>query len=400
MTEDKLKSCFTWFLAFVPIITIYASPIPGLTIAEVILVGFWAVLLLNRGELKFKLNTTESAMLWFVGFVYFSFVLSSLIKGNLNEAAVIRMIRFTFYYISGALLIRRLVDYEYLFSLIMKIGKFATAFLGLQYLSFYGAHYILRGVIPFLPLYYDEYSRGNYAQAYSSFFRPTSVFLEPAHYAQFMVIAICIALWYKKDVLLAGIFSLGLIFSTSGQGLVIGVAIWIMFFVSKIFQRNKAIKKKTVIVAILCAVILPIILNCLWNTNIVQMNIKRLTSTGEASAKYARMGVLQVIVDDMSGITAWIGNGFGNVIEGNWTTPGIGYVLYGSGIIGLLLLCNYLFQAWMKGSSLARVAVIVFFLTFLEAGTFMHIQIILYMAIMQNQKECKYGISEQYYKKP
>lgn len=395
MREKRLTKFFTYFLAFVPIISIYASPFPGFTLGEVILVAFWGYLLLHRNQLTFYLDKTDTWLLGFVAFVYFSFFLSAILTGNMNTAALTRTVRYTFFYISSVFLIRRFVDCLRLFDLMIKVGIFATVYLGLQYLVYYGIHDILPGTIPGLPIYLTNYTEIDYASRYETYFRPTSIFLEPANYVQYIIPVLCIVLWYKKNFRLAAFFTLGILLSTSGQGLIIGGAVWLLFIAQTIWDsfNGRKIQKRRMLLIVAGLILSMAVISQLWQTDIVQKNLGRLSSTGDLSAANARMGSLALVIDSMQGISALIGNGFGNVIEGTWNAA-MSYVLYGTGIIGFSILMIYFGALWLTGKRFEKAMVVVFLLLFVQASIFMNIIVILYIALLKGKKDWKLQVRQ------
>lgn len=383
MKTNQTAICFTLCLAFVPLITMYASPIPGITLGELALVFFWGVFVIES-RLKVSMDSCTNKMLLFTGYIIISFLVTSLVYGFYSNA-LIRMVRYSFYYITGCFLVKKWVDYELLTRWIVRIGKIATCFIFLQYISYYVFGHILDGKVPFLPLYHNEYLELDYKTLYENLFRPTSFFLEPAHYAQFTLLALVIALWKDRHIWGALFLTAGLIYSTSAQGIVVAAVTWIIFAFYKIshFRFNA----KQVLFGLGAGAL--VIGFTLWVTRqqVFLDAVGRLSSLGKASAIYARMGVLEVIIETMTPFSAIFGHGFGNVIEGNWTTPGLGYVLYGSGIVGLILLLIYLLYAWRRGGMVAKSTVVIFLFMLVQSGVIMHIQMILYMALMQMKRE-------------
>ena len=385
MKTNRAAFCFTLFLAFVPLITIYASPIPGITLGELALVFFWAVFIIERG-LKVSVDSCTDKMLLFTGYIIIFFFATSIVYGFYPNA-LIRMVRFSFYYITGCFLVIKWVDYDLLTRWVVRIGKIATCFILLQYISYHAFGQILDGKLPFLPLYYNEYSTMDYEAIYTKMFRPTSFFLEPAHYAQFTLLALVLVLWKEKNIWWALFLSAGLLYSTSAQGIIIAAVIWVIYFFHKVSHFRFTAKQMLIGIGA-CALGIGLV-SWIVQNEVFQSVVERLSEEGEVSALYARMGVLEVIIETMTPFSMLFGHGFGNVIEGDWTTPGLGYVLYGSGFVGLILLLLYLFYAWNRGGMVAKSTVVIFLLMFVQSGVFMHIQMILYMALMQMKREEK-----------
>lgn len=379
MKNQSASRSFTAFLALSPVLSIYATPIPGLNVAEVIFLLFWVYALLSG---KLRIITTSKTNVYFfalVIFMVFSFFTMAFVKG-LEVGALIRMVRFCFYYLSAITLGSIWFELNAFNAWVKRIAVGALLFLVCQYFSYYILGKVLRGMIPGLPVYFEEYSSLDYEGIYERhFFRPTSFFLEPAHFSQYMFIALVLALWYERKLLWALAITAGLLLSTSAQGILVGVALWGMYFLRTIkhirVERNKLFLKAIGF----CAVVL--LVTKAVQSEVFSNSIGRLLDSGEQGAIHARLSGYTIVFKEMNWLSGLIGYGFGNVPPDSWL-PGLAYLLYGAGLIGVALLAGYIVSIWRNKNRVTQGMVVVFILTLIQASVFTNTMVIAYMCLM------------------
>ena len=123
---------------------------------------------------------------------------------------------------------------------------------------------------------------------------------------------------------------------------------------------NRKPHKKQVIAFILSAAVFSVAVFKLVNTEMFARSINRVFQTGEQCAAHARLGVYGELFVHMDWFSCIFGKGFGRIIEGEWM-PGLSYVFYGSGFIGVAMITGCLCRAWRRGTKFNRSMIIVFF---------------------------------------
>jgi hypothetical protein len=265
--------------------------------------------------------------------------LSLTLQEELKIDCFIRTFRY-FFYISIVFFVSSKADLFVLKQLIIAISGFSTFFIFIQFFLYQSFGYILHGFFTFLPLYVEKYASDDYTTFYENiFFRPTSFFLEPAHYSRYVLIALALLLFKKekissKDFYLAVFISAGIVLSTSSQGYAILLLLWFFFC----WMRKKNIESSSIRGSItIILLFLPILLYQIKNIHFVNNTVARTFSEGSASdsgAFGARMnGVLQFF--DLPVVYQMIGMGFGSV-PSKWVSS-LGYWLYGSGFITFIV---------------------------------------------------------------
>lgn len=258
-----------------------------------------------------------------------------------------------------------------------KVGDIATYVIFVQTILFYIFHISLR--------------LNNGISLFSSILaRPSSIFSEPSQYTNFMVVLLSLTIFqdendffYKNRKLL---YSIGILFSTSGQGYVVLAGMWISYALyNSIIQHNIG---KTIAFLLIGAAGVAIA----SRIPIIQASYARFFSstseTGYSSAVTGRLVGFEYIKQLSSG-QFLIGTGFGNRASGIATTGGVIYyngisaIISGSGIIGLIiyaLICiNY-----MRESSIAYVvAIFAIWGLMISANLFYAPYIVLYYTIIK-----------------
>jgi hypothetical protein len=188
--------------------------------------------------------------------------------------------------------------------------------------------------------------------------------LEPAHFAQYVLIGLVICLFKEKSnirsILFAVFVTLGIVLSTSGQGLLVTCIVWIIFILDLIFGKGQSsnIRLLGMVLSVVAFIVLPFVMN----SEVVQNNLARILMSGSNTAVSARAeGYTTFFSEDMLYIKIF-GAGFGNTPLGVWFS-GLAYILYCSGIVGFLILLGIFIKCLFKSPN--RYAKMLIFVCFL-----------------------------------
>lgn len=345
---------YTALIALLPIISIYASGIPGVNLGELFLIVFlYYTILFNR---KSVLNQNKEPMIViFGGYIILSTLLSLFIDSSQTNNVIIRMLRFVFYLFVIFYLSRKFFDFEYASKLIMNASALGTIYIIIQNIFYRSWEIVLKGFVPFLSVYNSQYETTNYSEIYQAqFYRPTSFFLEPAHYSQYALIGLVAYLFSaqpnRKNLLLSAFLTFGIVLSTSGQGIMIAGIIWVLFVLQLILSHNAVSSNRNKLIGVALLFFAAIISPFALNSQILKNTIARVFSSGASSAVSARTeGYVAFFMND-NVITKVFGVGFGNTPYNIWFS-GLAYILYCSGIIGFLILCGIFLTNLLKSKS-------------------------------------------------
>lgn len=380
--QSKHSAFFSVFLAFAPLLSIYRSPVPGMNLAELALCAFFATFLFF-GRIHALRKSPESMLLIFVIYIFVHSILMFALEQT-TTTELFRMIRFSFFYLTVALFLKYYLDYDLFFRWVKRITYVSVAFLILQYVVYFGTGRIILGVLQD-HMYFEGYRLSDYTRRFSYAYRPSSFYSEPAHMAQYLCMTTSIALFAnekRKDLPLLATSVAGMLLSTSSQAILLFLVMVGYFFLRNLKEdlyRKVSARKLGVDFAFLFAFILA----ALWisTTDVFQTSLGRLLQTGEQGAVYARFNSYNYLVQDSNLIQIIFGHGFGSVPTDEMV-PGLGYIFYGSGVVGIIIIAILVFRMWKNGTPLAKSMILVFVATLLGTSVFMNIIILPFFGLM------------------
>ena len=202
----------------------------------------------------------------------------------------------------------------------------------MQILSYYGLHHRIQ----YIPqaLIHREFKESYVFRDLSGLYRPSALFLEPSHYAQYCCFALISVLFPsdgKVDLKKAAMIGLGCILTTSGMGIMLtfGIFVWYIIF----NRTSKGIKlfnilKWVPVIAIGIVVLLQI--------PFFQTAIQRVFSSVEGyNAISGRTGQWDRAIGPMKGSVLWLG--YGNSASYPYYLTGLADTIYKYGVVGVIL---------------------------------------------------------------
>lgn len=133
-------------------------------------------------------------------------------------------------------------DIEYGFKVYERVVLFLVIIFLLQYLSYIFLGHSFSGLVPFLPLVYNNIEMGEFASGQAQAMRQSSMFLEPAQFAQYLLPYLIITLFDKDNnsVVKAILITIVFILLQSGNGVLFCGLSWILFLTigDKIREKN------------------------------------------------------------------------------------------------------------------------------------------------------------------
>ncbi len=384
---SKLSNYFSILVALLPILATYASGIPGFSFADICLFLFFCLSFLFKGSLNNYKVSINSLILGLFLIAFFSFI--SCIKGFplSNIDVIIRTIRYVFYILVLLTAGKKFLNISILIEFVKRIAILGSFFIIFQTLMYYSFGIVIKGFFSFFPLYVEHYSEYDYASAYKilNMYRPTSFFLEPAHYSRYCAIAIVLFLFCNKEIDKKSFFGsilclIGVILSTSSQGYFLVGIIFVLFLFTRI-NKVKSRSLKSLLLFIL--ILFPIFLFFLFKSPIIQATLTRTLSgsiSNDKSALGARMGGFLSYLD-LPLINMLIGTGFGNVPVDVWLSSAA-YWLYGSGIIVFIVYLYFLLKSFFKLDTIGRYILFIIFFLFFTDDSFYSYMIVLFFSFI------------------
>ncbi|MBQ8829965.1 MAG: hypothetical protein IJ017_00015 [Oscillospiraceae bacterium] len=380
---------YTVVIALLPVLASYASGIPGLSLADLVLVLFCAVKVLGKYNERRNAFAVKPVLIAAALYLIVLFSLISALVQHEPEISniIIRTIRYFFYLFVVVFCSRYMLDIELCKKTVKTITVIACVFIFVQFLMYNLFGVIIRGYLPFLRLYVEGYAATDYAAIYTKMYRPTSFFLEPAHFARYAVVGTALTLFGDeklkwKNVVAAVFISAAILISTSAQGYMLIALVWIICLATRV----KALESNSMrAIFVIACILLPILLIGILRLPFVQtavmraLNIDFSNLANENTALGARLGGFAYYADLPVGYKL-IGMGFGVVPKSSWLSSAA-YWLYGSGCIVFILYMIYMLMCIKKLKGASRVVFLLFFILFFSDDSFYSYMCVLFISL-------------------
>lgn len=385
---------FTLVVIILPILSIYASGIPGFSFGDVclLLVTFLLIIdCIKKKVINIKKNDPIRSLWILIFSIIFITIIDMIIVVDANVVDIlIRVIRRVFYYGVAVMFTSMYFQYDKGGKLIIKIGVFASLYLILQYILYYSLGYILKGFIPFFPIYHENYALIDYSKIFTMMYRPTSILLEPAHASRYICIPLIISLFdkrinFKKRNLISILMSLAIVMTTSGSGIICVSVIWFIYIFKLLFNsvKNGKLKKSY----LLLLLIFPIITLLVMQSSIAQNTILRIINSDLSNVNTAGgarfRGFTRYFALPM--LNKIFGMGYGNINDSGLSSwfSGASYMLYGCGIIGFIICIIIFLKIYKKlNNTTGKVLLLIWFILFFIDDSFMSHVSVLYFCII------------------
>ena len=369
-----IQKIFSVFLALYPLLCIYKA-FYRFTIGDVLLMAFLAIGIMRSQKIDFRVLSIGS----FVSYTVFVFVLNLIFFKTMQLAAVLpytlRLVKLIFYLLSAIISGRAFFNTKYFEKALFTTSVVVCVFLFIQYIMYYGTGTVVLGRIPGLTVYLQEYLELDYETIYSYSFRPSSLFLEPANFCQFMVVPLGLALFSKnttgkKRMFYIIIFTLGMLLSTSAQGMLYLAVVYIAYFLRG--TRKKSMAAMFITIAIIVALIMY------SEVDVVKTAVDRLFNENAVDARFGSYSYLKT----MEGIHIILGYGYGVVPEEEFLA-GAAYIIYGCGMFGFAFACLMFYELYKRATgNKAKTVCFIFFVALFGTSIFYNYMLFWYITII------------------
>ena len=384
---DNYTKLYTFLLVVAPILNQYK--IPGLNFIELIAIYGLAIIILKRP----KIPKDRFLVYLFVGLIttiFSTFILSMrIINFDFKFSLfVLRIIK----YICVAFGIGIASKYYFNYSYAKKVYTFFVAFVSVGLFFQLIIHYLTGNnvflIIPGLILNYNDginsselikLSTSKIIQGY--YFRPSSIFLEPAYYSLYILPWISCYLNDAnikfKRIVYALIVTIGCVLTTSSLGILGCVIIWLCFFV--LYIKKKQFNTNSLLLLFLlifvCCLCIVFLLRTEGISTSIAIKIGSLHSLNSASSTSVRLLRGWMFYDKLDFISKIIGLGYGNlslfyhatgmnlIYDLNLTETsymcGFATIINSFGMVGIFLYFRWLFNILKKSSTTTRMLSVV-----------------------------------------
>ena len=346
-STSYLQILYTLLTITLPVMSIYVSPFPGIDFGTLCVLLFSVFMLINKPSIK--LNRLLVLLL-----IYSFVVTIPLIMGLTTE-----------YYSSTSSVLNRL--FRFIILTVMMVGfGYTTYFDEKNYTRVLGvaslivASYAIIQAITFRFLgfklrniFWQERGGAVFSSTlgeYESVYRPPSFFLEPSGVTYFLTPFLCYILFRKKTVnglemLSAIIITIGILVSTSGQGLFVISICWGGWGIRQLRGR----KFMGLLIILICSFLF-------LRSYDLNYTVSRITTDEELNAIDARSGGYE-LVKDLPDNRIVFGTGYGNYVESIYYSS-FAEIVFCTGIVGLLIVLLFYFSLFNKGVLYQKVLVI------------------------------------------
>lgn len=323
----KRSKGYSLLLALLPVFMMYKVPVINLGVSTtmIFISAIFAILLIVVNK---KLYIVPTVCAFLAYFFYIAF------KSNITGVCLcIAIIIHLLVIANGAIDEKSLKKYFEVISCIAAVCVIIQFFIHL----FFNVH------IPLIRIDWCLDEMEKYRSAITTgiesegIYRPSAFFLEPSHFAQYASIGLASSLLlgkpnYKKALLI----SMGIIFTTSGMGIVLVAAIWCAFpFIATNGLDNKKLKRIILLSVIGAAVIVVLLQMPFFQNALKRITVSNTYSSSQYSAIWGRTLYWSTYISPMNGIDLAFGYGAANLPDVYFT--GVMSIIYSYGVVGLIL---------------------------------------------------------------
>lgn len=394
MKNSTLATVF----ALSPLLGIYSVGVPLLSLSQLLL-----LIILSICYFKYKGRFESYFLIYIVYAIFitiFNFIITSwtIIGDGIHDILSLLLFFFTLLGVSN------FADYNKFKKTLLGFGLVSLVFFFLQYgLNIIGVQ--LAGIIPFLPLANEENTADMIAHKLESE-RTSGLFLEPAHYADFMIIILVFLLFKekmtKKDIFIALAIIASILLCHSATGYVM-MAIILAYWVF-VYHLKKS-KYKILFLSIALTLASALVVFISTNESMMEVFGRYNELTGDSGdsvhgySSFIRVvrGYIPFAESDL--FYQIFGSGLGSLIgyvnshpqssylalttfNPKWIN-GLQYLIFSTGIIGAIIYFTQLYKIGKKSSVLGRAFIVVLIMLFLSADSFFSQEMILYIIVKE-----------------
>lgn len=375
--QGSYNKWFSVFMVLYPILCIYKG-VSSITVGDVLLILFFLAGFLNQKPIR--IGSREALIFLFVVYAFTMMFVNGLFLQLRNKqdvtAMLIRLIKFSVYMLCAVTIGSRCINVDVFKKTLYTVTIAVCSFLVLQYIFYYTSGTVIRGFIPGVALHLDEYASMNYEALFQKNYRPSSFFLEPSMFCQYVIVALVFALFdtqlsNKSRILLVVSFAVGMLMSTAAQGIAYLTVAFFVFALKSIKNKGYAL--------IFLVVLVCVALFCYNKIEVVKTTADRLLFN--KSAANARFGSYEYCFN-MGVLHGMIGYGYGATAYDQYMA-GATYIWYGCGIVGLLIVFLIFYALHKNAISIRhRVLCVLFFVMFFGTSLFYNYMVYWYFSLI------------------
>ena len=364
-------------ITFLPILAVYKSPIPGVDFGT--FCALFSFPFTNK-HIKFYSNKVFWLLLGYVLLDTVFNLLGHTEHYSTTTSILMRTFRFLLMMtILPGIDREKNFDIHFFLKCLRWVTLFVCIYAILQSISFHFTGYKLINVIA--PTKQGVVFHNSLRQ-YETIYRPPSIFLEPSAVTYYIVPFLCFCLFEpnyelyvnsKSGLRDAIIITIGVLATTSGQGIVVLGCLWLLFIFNLLISKKNNNKTFKIII-----VITGVLTISTWS--VVAYSIGRIFNTSGMSAVDARI-VGYATLSQLNTMQKIFGSGFGNYIETIYYSS-YADILFCLGYVGLALNCIYFGTLFKNGMLFQRALVIVLVILMGSSGIYTATYLCFYLPLI------------------
>lgn len=337
-----------------PFISIYASPVKGLNLSDILIILSIIGLVAKEKNGKIRLIKLDRIYISIVAFAFFNFLINIVVFEPIEIMDIaLRTMRYIIYFTLVILIDKNQNSREIGFRYYRFFAMLGTLLIIVQNFVVRLFGYYISGFIPFLPLSGKAGIDEQISNIYNLGGRPFSFFAEPSAYAIYVAVYLAIEMFYFDSTsgyqkYYKWLLTFGLLLSGSTTGVILSGVLWILYF-----RRNgiKNLRKDLAFYIVL----VPIAATVLLRSNSFQSMLLRVAK-GSSSADRFR-GFL-VFCEDISAFNLIFGHGMNdNVTE--YYLSDIPRLYYYWGTLGILFMVFILISLFKDIDNVSRIVLMI-----------------------------------------
>lgn len=422
LNKNKVKNIISYSIVLLPLLGQYGFMTKSLTLADIVLIPLLILIFLINGKNK-KVSIIDKRIFIFFVWYIFSAIMMSLIISELNIfSSIMSTIRCFIYSLAILCFSSDFIDIDKTLSLYTKVVLFLSCIIFVQVIIYKITGNIKPWVInsKYFPAVFvnDDYFSGGYlVQLGGSTFRASSLFSEPALFAQYVSPCLILNIFKdgKKNYWFLIMVTIATLLTKSANGMVYVIVAWIFTIFYLLYlqfkKKNRYIKSKYLIIIFVILIIFPFIYSNVYNylvkgdnslfSRLLEINDTRGESSGSMRVMrgwhvYSGLklhekifgignGNIEEYLDCHSGIVPTFTQAY------NGYMSGLSGIFVNSGLIGGILFFVWWITNFINDNKMSK-ALLLFLLVYLIASNSLftlNFLLVLVLVITNNQIEEK-----------
>lgn len=262
--------------------------------------------------------------------------------------------------------------------------------IGIQYFAYYLFYKYIEFKIPFLKYSNTDMDAIQFQVIRLNEFRPSSIFIEPAHFVYFGIIYIVVTMFWGEYIKYKNIklfiATISLLLSTSSTAVILLVFAWGAYGFNLLYswQQKGNLGKFLILIILVAFIFLPYYVN---NSHLSQ-SFERITDF-DGPAVQGRIFAGEYLLETNTGFIKWIGRGFGN-LESYVYMNGVNYLNYTLGVLGIAILLIVFLIVFKRSELLGKILLLIMIMLNFSSPFILTVNITLYGSIISlSQKNNK-----------